>query len=209
MGKVLLAAAAYLVALAMFSRGPLGAVRILGPRLHQVFDLVLVAGLVVSPLVVQRAVAGADLDTAGIVIVEALAIVLLRMSTRTHYVPARPPALAAASSGERPPLPAPADTGAAPAPSESPPPSRVDSGDAVAPAAAEQQPTTSGGGAGAPHGAAEPPTEQTERPVPTTAWTLGVLAARARRRSSGSDRVGDGARRLGAALGRANRRRSD
>ncbi|HWC39735.1 MAG TPA: hypothetical protein VG476_14450, partial [Acidimicrobiales bacterium] len=100
MAKVLLAAAAYLVAVAVLSRGPLGALRILGPRAHQVLDFVLVAGLVVSPIIVGRVVSHADLDTAGIIIVEALAVVLLRMATRTYYVPVPRPV--AAPTGERP-----------------------------------------------------------------------------------------------------------
>jgi hypothetical protein len=188
MGKVLLATAAYLVALAMLSRGPLGAIRILGPRLHRVLDLVLVAGLVASPIIVARAVSHADLDTTGIIIVEALAVVLLRMATRTHYVP----------------VPRPAVAGGPPARVAKPPP--VVS--AAPPVTAKAETTTAGGGDAAPPGAAEPAT--TQRPVPSTSWTLGVLAARARRRGTGSDRVlGDGARRLGTALGRANRRRGD
>jgi hypothetical protein len=188
MGKVLLATAAYLVALAMLSRGPLGAIRILGPRLHRVLDLVLVAGLVASPIIVARAVSHADLDTTGIIIVEALAIVLLRMATRTHYVPVPRPAVAGGPAGVAKP---PAVVSAAP------------------PVTAKPETTTAGGGDAGPPGAAEPQTEQTtQRPVPSTSWTLGVLAARARRRGTGSDRVlGDGARRLGTALGRANRRR--
>jgi hypothetical protein len=180
MGKVLLATAAYLVALAILSRGPLGAIRILGPRLHQVLDIVLVAALVVSPVIAARAVSHADLDTAGIIVVEALAIVLLRMATRTYYVPV--------------PTPVPAGMGGAPPRAAEPPTGPT--------------PTTAGGGAGAPPETAKRPS--TERPVPSTAWTLGVLSARARRRGTGSDRaLGEGARRLGTALGRANRRRSD
>ena len=177
MGKVILAAAAYLVAVAVLSRGPLGAIRVLGPRLHQALDLVLVGALVASPLIVVLILGRSDLDTAGIIVAEALAVVLLRMAFRTRYVPAPVPAVAAAG------------TKAAPVEAEPPPP-------APASAVSEDPPR-------------EAKPQRAPRPVPSTAWTLGVLAARARRRGAGSDRaLGGGARRLGTALGRANRRRS-
>jgi hypothetical protein len=194
MGKVLLAAAAYLVVLAMLSRGPLGPVRLLGPRLHRALDLVLVIGLAVSPIFVRS-----NLDVAGVIVAEALAIVLLRLALRTHYVPA-PAAVAAVAAASR---------AAAMDPGRSAPAEEIqdraraasaEGGAEAPPAAAKQQP------AGPPAG----PRQTTDRRVPTTAWTLGVLAARARRRGTGSDRVlGEGARRLGTALGRASRRRSD
>jgi hypothetical protein len=172
MGKVLLAASAYLVAVALLSRGPLGLVRIVGPRLHQALDLVLVVGLAISPVYARS-----DLDWAGVIVAEALAVVLLRLAIRTRYVPAAAAGGPVASTSQ-----------------------------AGAPAAKPGR--SAGGGDGAPPGAAKPPA--TPRPVPTTAWTLGVLAARARRRGSGPDRaLGDGARRLGTALGRANRRRTN
>ena len=195
MGKVLLAAAAYLVALAMLSRGPLGLVHMLGPRRHQALDLVLVVGLAASPVIVLLVRPGSDLDTAGIIVAEALAIVLLRLAFRTCYV--RTPVPAPAGSGYAPPveveLTALATAGGGDGPA-----------DRGASGAAE-------GGDEAPPEEAEPQTAHEEkRPVPSTAWTLGVLAARARRRGTGSDRIlGAGARRLGTALGRANRRRSD
>jgi hypothetical protein len=184
MGKVLLAAAAYLVVLAMLSRGPLGAIRILGPRLHRALDLVLVVGLAVSPIIVRS-----NIDVAGVIVAEALAIVVLRLAFRTHYLPAPVPARIAGATS-RPAAPMEAD----------PPRARVAEADGSPP------PATPGGGDGAPPGAAKPPARP--RPVPSTAWTLGVLAARARRRGNGADRaLGAGARRLGTALGRSNRRR--
>jgi hypothetical protein len=218
MGKVLLAAAAYLVAAAVLSRGPLGLVHIVGPRLHQALDLVLVAGLALSPVIARN-----DLDVAGVIVAEALAIVLLRLALRTRYVPSAAPvgtmrALAhAAGAAAREPgrstvsegdvsAGTPAATaeppGAAAEGGTAEPPATTAGGGVGAPAASEE------GGDGAPPGAAKPPA--TRRPVPTTAWTLGVLAARARRRGAGPDRaLGDGARKLGAALGRANRRRTN
>jgi hypothetical protein len=202
MGKVLLAASAYLVAVALLSRGPLGLARVIGPRLHQALDLVLVVGLVVSPVIARN-----DLDVAGVIVAEALAIVLLRLAIRTRYVPAAAPvrtvrAAARAGAVAREP-------GRAVVSSE-------EGGGAGAPAEPIEpteptQPTQSV----EPTEAAEPPepvkTPAEQRPVPTTAWTLGVLAARARRRApGGSDRaLGKGARSLGTALGRANRKRTD
>ncbi|HEY3702928.1 MAG TPA: hypothetical protein VGL32_11780 [Acidimicrobiales bacterium] len=200
MGKVLLAAAAYLVAMALLSRGPLGLVHIVGPRLHQALDLVLVVGLAVSPVIARD-----DLDVAGVIVAEALAIVLLRLAFRTRYLPAaatlRRVNAAAAQAGEvagEPGRPSVSEEGGGAEPR---------AGAANAPAA-RPSPEQAEGGDAAPLPAAEPPA--TQRPVPTTAWTLGVLAARARRRGAGPDRaLGEGARRIGAALGRANRRRTD
>ena len=189
MGKVLLAAAAYLVVVAILSRGPLGLVRLLGPRLHQALDLVLVVGLAVSPIFARS-----DLDVAGVIIAEALAVVLLRLAFRTRYVPA-PGAIAAVAARAR---------AVAMDPERS----------ALAEEIQDRAPAASNEGVGealpptALPPTAKPPT--TDRRVPTTAWTLGVLAARARRRAAGPDRaLGEGARRLGTALGRANRRRTD
>jgi hypothetical protein len=152
MGKVLLAAAAYLVVVAMLSRGPLGAIRILGPRVHQVLDLVLVAGLVVSPIIVARAVSHADLDTAGIIIVEALAVVLLRMATRTHYVRVPVPVPGGGIGTAKPQTEPPTTTagGATGAPAARLSPEPVESGDGASPGAAKPPTTTAGGGAGAP-----------------------------------------------------------
>jgi hypothetical protein len=199
MGKVLLAAAAYLVAAAVLSRGPLGLAHIVGPRLHQALDLVLVVGLAVSPVIARD-----DLDVAGVIVAEALAIVLLRLAFRTRYVPAGPTVRtvnAAAQPGEvagEPGRSAVSDEGGGAGPPAG----------AANAAAARPSPEPGEGGDGATAPAAKPPA--TSRPVPTTAWTLGVLAARARRRGAGPDRaLGQGARKLGTALGRANRRRTD
>jgi hypothetical protein len=220
MGKVLLAAAAYLVTVAIVSRGPLGLVRLVGPRLHQVLDLVLVVGLVVSPIFARS-----DLDVTGVIIAEALAVVLLRLALRTRYVPA-PGAIAAVAARSRALATdagrsaraeeiqdralAASDEGGAEAPLSAAKPQRTaTAGDGDGVPAARPSPESEEGGDGAPLGAAEP--QAAPRRVPSTAWTLGVLAARAKRRwTGGSDRMlGGGARRLGTALGRANRRRSD
>jgi hypothetical protein len=234
MGKVLLAASAYLVAVALLSRGPLGLARIIGPRLHRALDLALVVGLVVSPVIARS-----DLDVAGVIVAEALAIVLLRLAVRTRYVPAaapvgkvRAPARAGAVAREpgrstvseagggvatpaEPVEPPDEPPGAAEPPAtttggeDGAPADWEEGGDGVPPGAAKPPANTAGGGDGPPPAATKPPA--TPRPVPTTAWTLGVLAARARRRAGGgSDRaLGKGARSLGTALGRANRKRTD
>jgi hypothetical protein len=182
MGKVLLAASAYLVAVALLSRGPLGLARIIGPRLHRALDLVLVVGLVVSPVIARN-----DLDVAGAIVAEALAIVLLRLALRTRYVPAAAAPVSTVRAAAR--------------------------AGAVAREPGRSAVSEEGGRARAPaepvEPAAKPPVKS--RPAPTTAWTLGVLTARARRRTTGgSDRaLGKGARSLGTALGRANRKRTD
>lgn len=202
MGKVLLAAAAYLVVVALVSRGPLGLVRILGPRLHQTLDLVLIVGLVISPVFARS-----DIDVAGVILAEALAIVLLRLALRTRYVPA-PAAIAAVAARSRALATDPSRSAPAEETRDRAPAASDDGGGGAPPATAKPQTATAGGGDGASPRAGKPQT--TQRPVPSTAWTLGVLAARARRRGTGSDRMlGEGARRLGTALGRANRRRSD
>ncbi|HWC39352.1 MAG TPA: hypothetical protein VG476_12520, partial [Acidimicrobiales bacterium] len=157
--------------------GPLGAIRVLGPRLHQALDLVLVVGLVLSPIVARS-----NLDVAGVIVAEALAVVLLRLAFRTRYVPAPVPETPAVA------------------------PATAVGGSGAAAEHAENAPAETG------HEPAPEPAAQPEgaRPVPSTAWTLGVLAARARRRGAGPDRLlCDGARRLGSAVARTNRRRGD
>jgi hypothetical protein len=192
MGRAILAAAAYLIALALFSQGPLGLVRVIGPRLHRALDLVLVVGLAISPVFVRG-----DLDVSGVIVVETLAIVGLRLTLRTQYVPA-PAALAPApAAAAKPPAARPAaEAGVA------------DETESADPAPAPARSTAE---AGNDEDEAQPEPAEPKKTVPSTAWTLGVLAARAqRRRGAGTDgAVGDHARRLGAAIGRANRRRRD
>lgn len=83
----LLAAAGTMVAIAVVTDGPVGALRLLGPRAHQWADVALVVGLAVSPLAVSG-----HLDTLAIVVAEAAAVVLLRMATLTRYRPGVPAA---------------------------------------------------------------------------------------------------------------------
>lgn len=80
METALLVAAGAMIATEVLTDGPAGAVRLLGPRAHQVVDLALVVGLALSPLAVPG-----HLDTLGIVVAEAAAVVLARMVTITRY----------------------------------------------------------------------------------------------------------------------------
>ena len=191
MGRAILAAAAYLMALALFSQGPLGLVRVLGPRLHRALDLVLVVGLAISPVFARG-----DLDVSGVIVVEALAIVGLRLALRTQYVPAAALVPATAAAAEPPTARPAAEAGV---------------GDEIGSEESAPAPARSTAEAGEDEDEAQLEPAKPKKPVPSTAWTLGVLAARAqRRRGAGTDgAVGDQARRLGAAIGRANRRRRD
>lgn len=78
----LLAAAGAMVAIAVLTDGPVGALRVLGPRAHQCADVGLMVGLAVSPLAVSG-----HLDTLAIIVAEAAAVILLRMATLTRYRP--------------------------------------------------------------------------------------------------------------------------
>ncbi|HTW98146.1 MAG TPA: hypothetical protein VMD59_05175 [Acidimicrobiales bacterium] len=69
-----------LILLSAFTKGPLGAVRVLSRRLHHALDLLVVVGLVLSPLVSLR-----HPSVAAIVIAEVVAVVLLRIERGTDY----------------------------------------------------------------------------------------------------------------------------
>jgi len=95
----LLGAGAVLALLAITARGPLGLVRICGPRLHAVLDVSVALLLAASPLV--RALRP---GLAGIVVVELAAAALLRVVDADPLLdPARP--AVAAETGPRPPPP--------------------------------------------------------------------------------------------------------
>ncbi len=79
---VLLLAGAMIGALVLVSNGPLAAVRIVPRRLHLYLDLVLAAGFALSPLLYVH-----DLQVIPIVLSEAVAVVLVRMSLTTEIVP--------------------------------------------------------------------------------------------------------------------------
>jgi hypothetical protein len=77
---VLLAAGGLLGVLALTARGPLGLVRVCGPRLHAVFDVAAGVLLALSPLF--RALRPGVL---GIAALELVALVWLRMTMVTRY----------------------------------------------------------------------------------------------------------------------------
>jgi hypothetical protein len=85
MAGLALAGAAALGLLALLTHGPLGISELVGRRLHHTVDLVLVAFLAVSPLI-----AHSHLDVSGVILVEAAAVVLLRVSLGTVYERSRP-----------------------------------------------------------------------------------------------------------------------
>ncbi len=95
METALLAGAGAMVAVGLLTDGPIGALRLLGPRAHQVADVGLAVGLAASPLAVPG-----HLDPLAIVTAEAVAGLYLRMATLTRY-PARhrPPAGAQTATG--------------------------------------------------------------------------------------------------------------
>lgn len=79
---VLAVAGAVVGAFTFVSKGPLGALRIIPRRLHVYLDLVLAAGFAVSPLLYLH-----DLQIIAIVLSEAIAVLLVRMSLTTEIVP--------------------------------------------------------------------------------------------------------------------------
>ena len=89
-----------LALLAGTTKGPLAAVRVVPKRLHVVIDLVLAAGFFVAPLYYLPSV-----PAIPIIISEAVAVVLVRMSFTTELVPAvRPAAQARARQPRRGPV---------------------------------------------------------------------------------------------------------
>jgi len=79
---VLAVAGAVVGAFTFVSKGPLAALRIIPRRLHVYLDLVLAAGFAVSPLLYLH-----DLQIIAIVLSEAIAVLLVRMSLTTEIVP--------------------------------------------------------------------------------------------------------------------------
>ncbi len=74
-----------LMVLASLTDGPLGALHVIGRRVHHALDLVVIALLVLSPLVSLR-----HPDAVAIAIAELIALVLLRIERGTSYAPAPP-----------------------------------------------------------------------------------------------------------------------
>jgi len=97
---VLAVAGAVVGAFTFVSKGPLAALRIIPRRLHVYLDLVLAAGFAVSPLLYLH-----DLQIIPIVLSEAIAVLLVRMSLTTEIVPrpraSRHPAPAGAANASR------------------------------------------------------------------------------------------------------------
>lgn len=79
---VLLASGGVLAVLAAFTKGSLGAIHLIGKRLHVLLDLVVAAGLFAAPVYFLP-----HLPVIPIVISEAVAVVLVRMSFTTELVP--------------------------------------------------------------------------------------------------------------------------
>jgi hypothetical protein len=98
---VLLLAGAVVGALALVSNGPLAAVRIVPRRLHLYLDLVVAAGFALSPLLYMH-----DLQVIPIVLSEAVAVVLVRMSLTTEIVPRQRPRRGVLSALSAPAVPA-------------------------------------------------------------------------------------------------------
>jgi hypothetical protein len=79
---VLAVAGAVIGAFALVTKGPLAALRIIPRRIHVYLDLVLAAGFAASPLLYLH-----DLQIIPIVLSEAVAVLLVRMSLTTEIVP--------------------------------------------------------------------------------------------------------------------------
>ncbi|MHB1486822.1 MAG: hypothetical protein ACYCZM_04620 [Acidimicrobiales bacterium] len=152
-------------ALSVITKGPLGATRLIGPRFHLVLDIVLATGLALSPLIARSGV-----DAAGIITVEAAAVLLARMSLLTRHTP-RVKTPASPSSASPPPGP-PSRPSASTwlAPSTSPSPTL---------GTKARTPMSSPTPGGAPVG---PPSAREVKAM-ATVRALGFLAGRAARRS--------------------------
>ena len=119
---VLLLAGAVVGAFALVSNGPLAAVRIVPRRLHLYLDLVVAAGFALSPLLYMH-----DLQVIPIVLSEAVAVVLVRMSLTTEIVPRQRPRRGVVSALSAPAAPAVPAAPPAPASPASPPAPAADS----------------------------------------------------------------------------------
>jgi hypothetical protein len=91
---VLVVGGAVVGAFAFVTKGPLAALRVIPKRLHIYLDLVLAAAFAVSPLLYMH-----DLQIIAIVLSEAVAVLLVRMSLTTEIVPRPRPNRRAAQVG--------------------------------------------------------------------------------------------------------------
>lgn len=99
---VLLVSGGVLAVLAAFTKGPLGAVHLIGKRLHVVLDLFVAAALFACPVFYLP-----HLPLIPIVISEATAVVVVRMSFTTELVPPPRPQAGAGNLGSGAPRAAP------------------------------------------------------------------------------------------------------
>jgi hypothetical protein len=86
---LLLAAAGAFALLAITARGPLGIVRLCGPRLHGALDIAVAVALAAAPILPALRP-----DTTGILVVEVAALAWIRLATLTRYTrptPGSPP----------------------------------------------------------------------------------------------------------------------
>jgi len=88
---LLVAAAVAFAVLAVTARGPLGLIRVCGPRLHATLDVAVALVLAAAP-----AIPALRPDATGIVVVEVAALAWLRLATLTRY---RRPATGGAGPG--------------------------------------------------------------------------------------------------------------
>jgi hypothetical protein len=180
---ILLCAGGAVVLLAALSEGSLGALRVLTPRAHRLLDPLLYVALVLSPTAYWR-----DLSLAPVLVSVASAVLLWRLHVSTRYQPAKTWQATGAEGPDG------GGTGGEPGPA--PPPREMQAGQMQAGGAA-----TGGAATGEAASGREPAAEP-----PSTAWTLGVLAARFRRQHPQTLEVG--ARRLGGTIGRVAGKRT-
>jgi hypothetical protein len=114
---LLLVAAGAFVVLAVTARGPLGLVRICGPRLHATLDIVVALAVAAAPILPALRP-----DITGILVVEVAALAWVRLATLTRYT--RVPSGSSATIDT---VPAPLPTGQGPPvePTVPPPPATV------------------------------------------------------------------------------------
>jgi hypothetical protein len=195
---ILLCAGGAVVLLAALSEGSLGALRVLTPRAHRLLDPLLYVALVLSPTAYWR-----DLSLAPVLVSVASAVLLWRLHVSTRYQPAKTWQAAGAEGPDG------GGTGGEPGPA--PPPREMQAGQMQAGGAATGGAATGGAATGeaatgeAATGEAASGREPAAEP-PSTAWTLGVLAARLRRQHPQTLEVG--ARRLGGTIGRVAGKRT-
>jgi hypothetical protein len=194
---VLIAGGGVIGAMAFVTKGPLAAVKLLPKRLHLSLDLVVAALFAISPLFYLH-----DLQIIPIILCEAVAVLLVRMSFTTEIVPRpHPERTGPPSRAAR--LGALMSHGTARTQTARMPPAA-----ATAPAAAATPVTAAGPAAARQPATGTAATPQTGNPADavagvasTAGWVVGAAVAKAR--SSGAP--SSAARGLGRATGHARR----